>query len=67
MNICLERTLSFHTLNKHLLLVKHDSEKSQSLTKIMSRARVHVPDAIFLEFKSFYYYSNGVLKDFNCR
>ena len=41
----LERTLSFHTLNTHILIIKRDSDDDRSLAKILSRARVHIPEA----------------------
>ena len=47
-DISSHRILSFRTLNTHILLIKRDSEMSQSLTKILSRARVNIPNANFL-------------------
>ena len=46
-DICSECMLSFRTLNEYILLVKRDCEIRRSLRKILSRARVNVPDAKF--------------------
>ena len=48
MNICSERTLPFHTLNEHILLIKRDFEMKLSLGKIVSRACANVPNANIL-------------------
>ena len=40
-----ERILSFHTLNKYILLVKRDSDEDRSLAKIVFRARANIPEA----------------------
>ena len=45
MDICLERMLSFYTLNGHILLVKLDFETCRSLTKVLSWAHARVSEA----------------------
>ena len=48
MDLCSERTLSFHTLNEHILLVKRDSEMSRFLAKVLLQAHMKVSKAKIL-------------------